>query len=130
MPKVMKDEASHGFSQVAQESSSLLILNAVGELFNHYDGGWPLWSGNGDRILKVPFKFDLEFKEAPLVLVTLSGIDADSNTNLRYEIKAENISPLGFEAVFVTWNDSKFARGSISWTAIGEKKLPLIEVYK
>jgi len=36
------------------------------------------------------------------------------------DIRAENVTETGFDLVFQTWSDTRIARASASWLAIGE----------
>lgn len=95
------------------------IITAMGEIFNHVDGNDPMWAGEGDRELRIPLTFAAPFQRPPHVTVGLSGIDASRAQNLRFNITAQEITREGFVLCFVTWDDTRIARASASWTAIG-----------
>lgn len=109
-----------GFAQ--QTTSPLVgmqIITAMGEIFNHVDRNEPMWSGDGDREVRLPVSFAAPFQKPPHVTVGISGIDSSRAQNLRFNITAEEVTREGFVLSFVTWDDTKIARASASWTAIG-----------
>lgn len=99
----------------------LQIISATDELFNHVDTNDYLWSGQGPRALELAVRFQRPFATPPLVSLGLSGIDSSHSENLRFNITAESVSEAGFVIRFVTWDDTRIARASISWTAIGKE---------
>lgn len=108
------------FSQ--QTTSPLVgmqIITATGEIFNHVDGNEPMWAGEGDRSVKLQVAFAAPFQRPPHVTIGISGIDASRAQNLRFNITAEDVTREGFVLSFVTWDDTKIARASASWSAIG-----------
>ena len=110
-------------TQFHQQTTSPLvgmqIITATGEIFNHVDMNEPMWSGEGDRVVHISVSFAAPFQKPPHVTVGLSGIDASRAQNLRFNLTAENITRDGFVLSFVTWDDTKIARASASWSAIG-----------
>ena len=95
------------------------IITSEGEMFNHVDENQPMWSGDGDREVDVEVVFAAPFQKPPHVTVGLSGIDASSGQNLRFNLLARDITREGFTLRFVTWSDTKIARASANWSAIG-----------
>ncbi len=88
-------------------------------LFSDFEEGGEMWRGSGprDRVKKI--KFSAIYQDPPSVTVGLSLWDLDSDTNVRVEITAENITVRGFDLVFRTWGDTRIARARASWQAIG-----------
>nr|WP_323780023.1 H-type lectin domain-containing protein [Amylibacter sp.] len=109
--------------QFSQQTTSPLvgmqIITATGEVFNHVDQNDPMWAGEGDRAVRVPVAFAAPFQKPPHVTVGISGMDTSHAQNLRFNIAAEDITREGFVLAFVTWDDTKIARASASWSAIG-----------
>jgi hypothetical protein len=107
----------------AQQTTSPLvgmqIITATGEIFNHVDSNEPMWSGEGDRAVRVHIGFAAPFQKPPHITVGISGVDVSHAQNLRFNITAEEITREGFVLTFVTWSDTKIARASASWSAIG-----------
>ena len=95
------------------------IITGAGEMFNHVDDNEPMWSGEGDRVVRLEVRFAAPFQKPPHVTVGLSGIDASCGQNLRFNLTAEDITREGFTLQFVTWADTKIARASAHWSAIG-----------
>lgn len=95
------------------------IITATGELFNHVDNNEPMWSGDGDRSVDVQISFAAPFQKPPHVTAGLTGIDSSSGQNLRFNLIARDITKEGFVLSFVSWSDTKIARASASWSAIG-----------
>ena len=109
--------------QFSQQTTSPLvgmqIITGAGEIFNHVDNNEPMWTGEGDRSVRVPVAFAAPFQKPPHITIGISGIDASRAQNLRFNIQAEEITREGFILSFVTWDDTKIARASASWSAIG-----------
>ncbi len=89
-------------------------------LFSDFANGGEMWTGEGARERRTTVAFSQPFRSAPMVQIGISLWDVDTSSALRAEIKAENITPEGFCAVFRTWSDTRVARIRASWTAIGE----------
>lgn len=119
----MMDGTRHSAIAFAQQTTSPLvgmqIITAMGEVFNHVDKNEPMWSGEGDREVRLPVSFAAPFQKPPHVTVGLSGIDSSRAQNLRFDLRAEEVTREGFVLCFVTWSDTKIARASANWTAIG-----------
>ncbi len=97
------------------------VLSGETLLFEDYENSGPMWSQDGDRRARVPVKFDIPFAEPPIVHLSITMMDARTDMMIRYRLRAENIEPEGFNIVFSTWSDSKFARISVSWLALGTR---------
>lgn len=92
------------------------------QLFSDFANDGPMWSGNGPREVRHVLSFKEAFLEPPLVTVSLSMWDMDSNTNSRVDLLAENVTETGFDLVFRTWSDSRIARVRANWMAIGSAR--------
>ena len=79
-----------------------------------------MWVGDGQRSVRHKITFSSPFVQPPHVILSLSLMDADNSVPLRFDLKPENIDKKGFEVVFNTWLDSRFARVSVVWTAFGQ----------
>lgn len=93
-------------------------------LFSDFSTNGAMWSETGPREVRTKVSFSEAFRHPPTVTVGISMWDVDSSSNLRTDIKADNITRAGFEIVFKTWGDSKLARMRASWLAIGELHQP------
>ncbi len=89
-------------------------------LFSEFADGGEMWTGQGARERRAAVRFSHSFRSVPVVQIGISLWDVDTSTALRAEVKAEDITTEGFNAVFRTWSDSKIARIRVTWTAIGE----------
>lgn len=88
-------------------------------LFSAFEDGGEMWTGEGPRVHREAVQFDEGFQTAPNVFVTLSMFDMSHDANMRADVKAEAVSPQGFDIVFRTWGDTKVARVRVAWQAIG-----------
>ncbi len=89
-------------------------------LFSEYEKGGDMWTGKGDRMRRQFVRFTEQFRSPPAVHCSLSMWDIDSATNGRVEVSAEEITDVGFQVVFRTWDDTRVARARVRWMAIGE----------
>lgn len=89
-------------------------------VFSDFENGGEMWTGTGPRERRCPVEFSDRFREPPTVQTTISLWDADTDAAIRAEVVAENITKDGFDVVFRTWGDTRFARVRVAWTAIGE----------
>lgn len=90
------------------------------QLFSDFEYNGPMWSGEGDRQVSVPVIFSEKFKSPPAVFVNLQMFDFGQQRNQRAEIQARDITTEGFNIHFQTWSDTKIARASAAWMAIGD----------
>ena len=97
-------------------------------MFADFAHGGPMWTGEGPRECRQEVRFPQEFAAPPAVMVGISLWDADRETNLRADLSADVVTATGFELVFRTWGDTRFARLRCDWTAIGP--LPDEEVWE
>ena len=88
-------------------------------LFSDYEDGGDMWTGRGQRERRRHVTFSEPYLDPPHVQVALSLWDLDTASPIRADLRAEAVSPTGFDMVFRTWGDSRIARARISWTAIG-----------
>ena len=89
-------------------------------LFSDYESDGEMWRGEGPREIRTDIRFSEPFLSTPAVQVALSMGDMSNRTNLRFDVKAEDVTVEGFALVFRTWSDSRIARARVAWTAIGE----------
>jgi hypothetical protein len=89
-------------------------------LFSDFADGGPMWAGQGHRESRSGVLFPEPFRQPPVVMVGISLMDLDHNTNTRTEILAERVTVAGFDLVFRTWSDTRVARVRAEWTAVGE----------
>ena len=63
--------------------------------------------------------FNAPFLAAPIVNLSIGLIDQDHAQHQRVVIEARNVSETGFIAEAHTWSDTRLARLSLNWMAIG-----------
>lgn len=86
------------------------------EIFSSEEG-WSLSEGNGDRSYWKRFVFEKEFMHAPFVTVSLAGIDASKDTNLRLVLQAHNVTQFAFDLEIRTWADTTIDYVALTWMA-------------
>lgn len=89
-------------------------------MFSDFDSEGLMWAGEGQREVRKEVSFSEPFRSAPIVTVSLSMWDINSNENARGDLSAVDVTPDGFSLVFKTWGDTKVARLRAAWQAIGE----------
>lgn len=89
-------------------------------LFSDYENGGDMWTGEGHRERRRSVAFSETFRAPPVVHLSPSLWDFDTNTTMRADISATNVTASGFEIVLSTWGDTRIARMRVSWMAIGE----------
>jgi hypothetical protein len=99
--------------QIAVEQGSVL-------LFSDFADNGPMWAADGPREKRHTVVFSEAFRAMPVVHLSISMWDMDGDTNQRADLKAEAITPKGFDLVFRTWGDSRVARIRADWMALGE----------
>lgn len=89
-------------------------------MFSDFEDNGPMWTGDGPREARRAVTFSEVFRMQPMVQVAISMWDTGGDSNQRGDIRAENITPEGFDLVFRTWGDSRVARIRADWMALGE----------
>ncbi len=100
-------------------SSALAMDQGNVLIFSDLEDGGDMWTGKGDRSRTARVIFTEQFRERPMVSFAIKMIDADQSVNLRYDLILEDVSATGFDIRMKTWGDTKIARASINWSAIG-----------
>ncbi len=89
-------------------------------IFSHYEDSGPMWSGDGQRQVSYHIEFDRPFIGNPIVQLSITLMDVQTDPLIRYDISATEITSDGFSILFQTWADSRFARVRVGWIAIGQ----------
>ena len=79
--------------------------------------GYSLDKNNGERTTTVEIKFEKPFIKKPHIFLSVTQIDSDKESNVRYNVEAISISRDGFTIKVRTWADSKLFSISGYWTA-------------
>jgi hypothetical protein len=64
-------------------------------------------------------QFQTPFAAPPVVLVSVSALDADQRFNLRYEVRPDHVSTTQFDIVYHSWADTFIFLLNVNWIAIG-----------
>lgn len=89
-------------------------------LFSDFEDGGAMWTGTGSRERRAQVRFGCRFRRPPVVHLSISLLDAQTDAALRVELLAENITEERFDILVKTWMDSRIARFRAAWLAIGE----------
>lgn len=85
--------------------------------------GWNLAeaepSAEESRTFTVTIAFAAGFTTTPVVQLGLTGFDIDQRDSPRISLKAENITPFGFQAVISSWSATRVYAVEFNWVAIG-----------
>jgi hypothetical protein len=84
--------------------------------------GWNLDQaphGAPERSFRSRVTFERAFSGAPLVHVGISGFDISNQDSARLCLRAENVSPEGFDIVLAAWLHTRLWRVDVNWLAIG-----------
>ena len=81
---------------------------------------YSLDKNNGERTLTLGVKFEKPFTKKPQVILSVTQIDSDKETNTRYNVEAISISRDGFTLKVRTWAESKLFSISGYWVAFAD----------
>ncbi|MEJ6391458.1 H-type lectin domain-containing protein [Gymnodinialimonas ulvae] len=101
-------------------SNSIAVDQGSSVLFSDFSHDGPMWSGEGPRENIMRVSFAEAYVAPPVVHVSISMWDMGGETNQRADLRAEKITPEGFDLVFRTWGDSRVARIRADWMSIGQ----------
>lgn len=101
------------------ESGTVGVDHGDVVLFSDFEDDGPMWRGEGPRQSRAKVLFSQPYSTPPHVQVSISMWDISNNTNIRADVKAEDITETGFDIVFRTWVDTQVARVRVAWTSIG-----------
>ncbi|MGB4113981.1 MAG: H-type lectin domain-containing protein [Yoonia sp.] len=88
-------------------------------LFSDFEHDGEMWTGDGSRNTRMTVAFSEKYIDRPVVYVSVSMLDASNETNIRFDVQAEDITNAGFVIVFRTWGDTKVARCRVAWQSMG-----------
>lgn len=97
------------------------LLSSVASL-NHDLEGWTLLGAGTEekRFFCHYVPFESPFSRAPLVQLSIVGVDASNEDNLRLRVRAIDINQLGFTIEAETRFNTRIWSVDVSWLAIGE----------
>ena len=84
--------------------------------FYTYDNNYKyMMYSNGERTVTIHIYFDKKYENAPKVMVSLSLLDTERDTNLRISVFPEHIDTSGFDLTIYTWDNTKIFRVKAIW---------------
>lgn len=101
-------------------SSAVGIEQGIELLFSDYDVSGTMWTGEGERSRVVKIKFSEKFKSVPCVHISLAMIDVAGSDNHRVHLYVGEVTRSECLIHFKTWGDTRVARASVNWMAIGD----------
>ncbi len=102
--------------------NGLVVETGEIEVFNHVDPDDKMWAENGGRSVFRTVYLKEKFATAPMVHAGICLLDGSKGANMRIAIKVSNIKSDEFSAGVITWDDTRLARVSVNWIAIGTAK--------
>ncbi|PLS23568.1 H-type lectin domain-containing protein [Neptunicoccus cionae] len=99
--------------------AGMVLVSGEQELFNHVDPNDFMWTGHGERSVSRMIVFQHPFCGTPGVSCSLSSFDCSKAQNLRYRLEVDRAGQQGFRIAIHTWGDTKIARCTIRWQALG-----------
>ncbi|HEX9253345.1 MAG TPA: H-type lectin domain-containing protein [Ignavibacteriaceae bacterium] len=97
--------------------SSAQTMQSSSWSVNQSLAGYSLDKNDGERTMTIDIDFENSFTEKPQIILSVTQIDSDKETNLRYNVEAISISRDGFTIKVRTWADSKLFSISGYWLA-------------
>ena len=81
-----------------------------------------MMDGRGERSVTIHINFDKKYEKIPKVMVSISLLDTEKNTNLRINVYAEHINTSGFDLIIYTWDDTRIFRIKATWISFNYNK--------
>ncbi|MDR3627857.1 MAG: H-type lectin domain-containing protein [Ignavibacteriaceae bacterium] len=78
---------------------------------------YTLDKNTGDRSITIEVTFDKPFDKKPTVVLSVTHLDADTKTTVRYDVVASSVSRDGFTIKISTWSETKIFGIGGSWIA-------------
>lgn len=97
--------------------SSAQTIQSSSWSVNQSLAGYSLDKNEGERTMTIDIDFETSFTEKPQIFLSVTQIDSDKESNLRYNVEAISISRDGFTLRVNTWSDSKLFSISGYWLA-------------
>ncbi len=82
--------------------------------------GYTLDQNVGDRSMTMEVTFVKPFDKKPNITLSVIMIDAETKSNIRYNVEAASISRDGFTIKLSTWSDTKILGIAGNWMAYAE----------
>lgn len=101
------------------KSQSLGIETGEVQVFDDVDSGGEMWTKDGARTVSSDVRFKEVFSAVPKIHVGIATLDASKDSNLRITLRAGSVTKGGFSIKLATWDDTRLAKVSVNWMAIG-----------
>jgi len=105
------------FFIILSVNASAQIIQSSSWSVNQSLAAFSLDKNNGERTMTIEVKFEKAFTKKPQIFLSVTQIDSDKESNVRYNVEAISISRDGFTIKVRTWADSKLFSISGYWTA-------------
>jgi hypothetical protein len=79
--------------------------------------GYTLSENTGDRSMTIDVSFDSPFEVKPDIIIGVTMLDANTKTNIRYNVSPTSLSRDGFTIKVATWSESKISGIGGYWIA-------------
>jgi len=79
--------------------------------------GYTLNKNKGERVVTVNVSFDVPFDVKPEIVLSVTALDADQKTPVRYNVSPMSISRDGFTIQIKTWEDTEIFGIAGTWLA-------------
>ena len=84
---------------------------------NQSIAAYSLDKNEGERTITIDIDFEIPFSEKPQIILSVTQLDSDKESNVRFNVEAISISRDGFTLRVRTWSDSKLFSISGYWLA-------------
>ena len=85
----------------------------------YYGTSSPMVTEIGDRYDDITLSFSTPFTAIPAVLYSVTGIELNDPSGMRYYLKIMAVTAQGFTLRVGTWGNNQLAYIELSWLAIG-----------
>jgi hypothetical protein len=109
---------------VSVNTYSQTVVQSGTYFYSKESPNYTLNANQGKRIVEYEITFAKPFEKKPNVIIMPSLIDAESATQIRYNIRASGVSRDGFVLLAEVWGDTKFNSIGGFWLASAEMTPP------
>lgn len=95
-------------------------LQSSGWYINQTIPAFTLDKNSGERIVTLEINFQNQFEIKPNIFLSVTQLDANKETNLRFKAEALSITREGFTLKISTWSDTKIFSLSGYWLAYSD----------
>ena len=99
-------------------SSSAQKMQSSSWSVNQSLAAYSLDKNDGERSMTIDIDFEIPFKEKPKIILSITQMDSDKESNVRVNVEAISISRDGFTIKVSTWADTKLFSISGYWLAM------------